>query len=273
MTDLYAVMGNPINHSKSPDIHTQFAKQAGIELLYTAMLVPKDNFNGAVTDFFNGSGKGLNITVPFKENAYSFADSLTDRAKTAQAVNTLKLQEDGSILGDNTDGAGLVRDLTVNNQVVLKGKRILIIGSGGAVRGVLQPILGESPAEVVICNRTHSKAQDLVAQFSSMGNINASEFDDIEGSFDVIVNGTSASLNGERPPIPESVIASNSSVYDMMYSKEPTAFLVWAKKLGAAKIIDGLGMLVEQAAVSFHLWRGVFPESTSVLAELKQQLK
>jgi shikimate dehydrogenase len=273
MTDLYAVMGNPINHSKSPVIHSQFAQQAGIKLIYSAMLVPKDNFNSAVIDFFKGNGKGLNITVPFKEKAYNFADTLTDRAKTAQAVNTLKLQEDGSILGDNTDGAGLVRDLIVNNQVELSGKRILVIGSGGAVRGVLQPILAETPAEVVICNRTHSKAQDLAAQFKCMGNIYASEFDAIKGSFDVIINGTSASLNGELPPVPESVIAAHTSVYDMMYAKQPTTFLVWANKLGAEKIIDGLGMLVEQAAVSFHLWRGVYPESKSVLEGLKLQLK
>lgn len=273
MTDLYAVMGNPINHSKSPAIHTQFAEQAGIKLIYSAMLVPKDSFDAAATDFFKGNGKGLNITVPFKENAYNFADTLTDRAKTARAVNTLKLQEDGSILGDNTDGAGLVRDLIVNNKVELSAKRILVIGSGGAVRGVLQPILAETPAEVVICNRTHTKAQDLAAQFSSMGNICAAEFDAINGSFDVIINGTSASLNGELPAIPESVIAHNTAVYDMMYAKQPTPFLVWANALGAEKIIDGLGMLVEQAAVSFELWRGVYPESISVLEGLKQQLK
>ena len=273
MTDLYAVMGNPIHHSKSPAIHTQFAEQAKMDLVYSAMLVPLDGFDGAVKEFFKGHGKGLNITVPFKENAFNLADSLTPRAKTAQAVNTLKLLEDGSILGDNTDGAGLVRDLTVNNDVALSGKRVLVIGAGGAVRGVLQPLLNESPEEVIICNRTFAKAEVLASEFSQLGNIIAKEFSELSGEFDVIINGTSASLNGELPPVPDSVISSHTSVYDMMYGKDPTAFLLWAQNLGAGKIVDGLGMLVEQAAVSFDLWRGVHPDSMSVLSHLKSQLK
>lgn len=273
VTDLYAVMGNPIHHSKSPAIHTQFAEQAKMDLVYSAMLVPIDGFDSAVKDFFKGSGKGLNITVPFKEEAYKLADSLSARAKTAQAVNTLKLLEDGTILGDNTDGAGLVRDLTVNNQVELSGKRILVIGAGGAVRGVLQPILNEKPEAVIVANRTYSKAEVLASEFSKLGNISACEFEALAGEFDVIINGTSASLNGELPPIPESCVGSATSVYDMMYSKELTAFLIWAQTLGAFKLIDGLGMLVEQAAVSFDLWRGVHPDSVSVLDNLKSQLK
>ena len=273
MTDLYAVMGNPINHSKSPAIHTQFAQQAKMDIVYSAMLVPIDSFESAVHDFFKGNGKGLNITVPFKEKAFKLADTLTDRAKTAQAVNTLKLLEDGTILGDNTDGAGLVRDLTVNNDVELTGKRILVIGAGGAVRGVLQPILNESPSEIVICNRTFEKAQILADSFSSLGRIEAIEFSELSGEFDVIINGTSASLNGELPPVPASIISTNTSVYDMMYGKEPTAFLQWAGEQGAVKLIDGLGMLVEQAAVSFDLWRGVHPDSKAVLNDMKEALK
>lgn len=273
MTDLYAVMGNPIHHSKSPAIHTQFAQQAKMDLVYSAMLVPIDGFTLAVQDFFKGNGKGLNVTVPFKEQAFALADKLTERAQTAQAVNTLKLLEDGSVLGDNTDGAGLVRDLSVNNQVQLEGKRVLLIGAGGAVRGVLQPLLNQNPEAVIIANRTYSKAETLAKEFSVLGNISACEFDALSGEFDVIINGTSASLNGELPPIPESCIGQSSSVYDMMYSKELTPFLSWAQTLGASKVIDGLGMLVEQAAVSFDLWRGVHPDSASVLAELKNQLK
>lgn len=273
MTDLYAVMGNPIHHSKSPAIHTQFAEQAKMDLVYSAILVPIDNFDSAVKEFFKGNGKGLNITVPFKEEAFKLADTLTPRAKTAQAVNTLKLLEDGSILGDNTDGAGLVRDLTVNNHVEIENKRVLVIGAGGAVRGVLQPLLKERPQAVVICNRTFAKADTLASEFSELGNISPCEFDALSGEFDVVINGTSASLNGQLPPVPESCIGSSTSVYDMMYSKEPTPFLAWAKTLGAHQLIDGLGMLVEQAAVSFDLWRGVHPDSVSVLETLKSQLK
>ena len=273
MTDAYAVMGNPIAHSKSPQIHGQFAKQAQQDLIYSAMLVPVDGFQKAVHDFFKGSGKGLNVTVPFKEQAYELADDLTDRAKTAQAVNTLKLQSNGRILGDNTDGAGLVRDITVNQKVALQGKRILLIGAGGAMRGILQPVLAQNPSEVVICNRTHAKALALAEAFSGLGLINAIEFDQLQGAFDVIINGTSASLKGELPPIPVTAIARHSVVCDMMYAKEPTAFLVWAKTLGAIKQIDGLGMLAEQAAVSFEIWRGTEVNTQTVLKDLRLQLQ
>jgi shikimate dehydrogenase len=272
MSDLYAVMGNPINHSKSPAIHTQFAEQAKQDLIYSAMLVPLDSFDSAVKDFFKGNGKGLNITVPFKEQAFQLADQLTPRAQTAQAVNTLKLMEDGSILGDNTDGAGLVSDLTVNNQVSLEGKRVLVVGAGGAVRGILQPFLEQSPTEIIIVNRTFEKAQALADSFQSMGNIQALTFDELSTPFDVIVNGTSASLSGDLPPLGSGVIDGDTVVYDMMYGKEPTPFMVWASDLGAKQAIDGLGMLVEQAAVSFELWREVKPNSKSVLKTLREQL-
>jgi len=272
VTDLYAVMGNPINHSKSPTIHSQFATQAKQDLVYSAMLVPTESFEAAVKDFFKGSGRGLNVTVPFKEEAFKLADKLTPRAQTAQAVNTLALQEDGSILGDNTDGAGLVRDLVMNQSVSLAGKTVLVIGAGGAVRGILQPFLEEVPEKIVIVNRTFEKAQVLADSFKEFGNIEAKRFEDLTEPFDVIINGTSASLSGELPPISESVIAEHTCVYDMMYGKELTPFLKWAQQVGAAKVMDGLGMLVEQAAVSFEIWRGVKPNSQQVLEELRTQL-
>jgi len=273
MTDLYAVMGNPIHHSKSPQIHEQFAEQCKQDLVYSAMLVPIDGFENAVKEFFKGKGKGLNITVPFKEEAYKMADSLTERAQTAQAVNTLMLQDDGSILGDNTDGAGLVGDLTLNNQVDLTGKRILVIGAGGAVRGILQPFLGQSPKSITIANRTFEKAQNLANSFSEFGPIRAAKFDDLDGPFDVIINGTSASLNGDLPPISSNVIGSKTVVYDMMYAKQLTNFLEWAKSQGAEKVLDGLGMLVGQAAVSFELWRNHRPDSSAVLEDMRKQLQ
>lgn len=273
MTDLYAVMGNPINHSKSPSIHAQFAEQAKQDLVYSAMLVPIEGFESAVKGFFKGCGKGLNITVPFKEQAFKIANALTPRAQTAQAVNTLILQEDGSILGDNTDGAGLVRDLVMNQGVEIAGKRILVVGAGGAVRGILQPFFEQAPEQIIIANRTFEKAEVLADNFQSYGNIEAQPFEALTGPFDIIINGTSASLAGELPPLPESVISADTCVYDMMYSKELTPFLAWAQNLGAKKIIDGLGMLVEQAAVSFELWRGVKPNSTQVLSELRQQIQ
>lgn len=273
MTDLYAVMGNPINHSKSPSIHAQFAEQSKQDLVYSAMLVPTEGFESAVKAFFKGSGKGLNITVPFKEQAFQLATTLTPRAQTAQAVNTLKLQEDGSILGDNTDGAGLVRDLVMNQHIEIAGKRILVIGAGGAVRGILQPFLEQDPSQLVIVNRTVEKAELLADSFKQFGNIEAKAFDELTASFDVIINGTSASLAGELPPLPDVVVANQTAVYDMMYSRELTPFLGWAQKLGAKKMIDGLGMLVEQAAVSFELWRGIKPDSIAVLTDLREQIQ
>ncbi|EAT13096.1 shikimate dehydrogenase [Bermanella marisrubri] len=277
MTDLYAVMGNPINHSKSPQIHSAFAEQTDQPLVYSAILVPTDGFPAAVKDFFKGkgSGKGLNVTVPFKEEAFQLADELTARAQKAQAVNTLILTSEGSILGDNTDGAGLVKDLTRNQSTPLTNKRVLVIGAGGAVRGILQPFLQEQPSELVIVNRTFGKAQQLADEFKDLGPIAAKEFTQLadEAPFDVIVNGTSASLNGDLPPVPGSIISEETVVYDMMYGKEPTAFLVWASEQGAKTLIDGLGMLVEQAAVSFELWRGVAPDSKTVLASLRRQLQ
>jgi len=270
--DRYGVFGNPIGHSKSPLIHRLFAEQTGQQLSYEALLAPLDGFTAFARDFF-ASGRGGNVTVPFKEQAYQLADSLTPRAQRAGAVNTLSRQADGGLLGDNTDGAGLVRDLTVNAGVSLQGKRILLLGAGGAARGVVAPILAEHPQSLVIANRTVEKAEQLAKLFADLGPVVAAGFDWLEAPVDLIINATSASLAGELPPISPSLIQPGHTVcYDMMYGKGLTAFNQWASEHGAARTLDGLGMLVEQAAEAFFLWRGVRPDSASVLAELRQQL-
>jgi len=270
--DRYGVFGNPIGHSKSPLIHRLFAEQTGQQLSYEALLAPLEDFDGYARAFF-AEGRGANVTVPFKEQAFALADSLTERARRAGAVNTLKKLEDGSLLGDNTDGAGLVRDLTVNAGIALRGKRILLLGAGGAVRGILEPFLAEQPQSLVIANRTVDKAEQLARQFADLGPVVASGFDWIDAPVDLIVNGTSASLAGELPPISASLIQpGHTCCYDMMYGAGPTAFNRWAAEQGAARTLDGLGMLVEQAVEAFHLWRGVRPDSAPVLAELRRQL-
>ncbi|ROL82356.1 shikimate dehydrogenase [Pseudomonas protegens] len=270
--DQYVVFGNPIGHSKSPLIHRLFAQQTGQQLEYNTLLAPLDDFAGAARGFF-AQGRGANVTVPFKEDAYRLCDSLTERAQRAGAVNTLSKQADGTLLGDNTDGAGLVRDLTVNAGVSLKGKRILLLGAGGAVRGALEPLLAQRPASVVIANRTVEKAELLAELFADLGPVSASGFDWLEESVDLIINATSASLSGDLPPIASSLIEPGKTVcYDMMYAKEPTPFCRWASEHGAALVLDGLGMLAEQAAEAFYLWRGVRPDSAPVLAELRRQL-
>jgi len=271
MTDLYAVVGNPIAHSKSPDIQNAFAEQTGEDLFYKTLLAPLDDFEGEVQRFIEHGGSGLNVTVPFKENAYRMADTLSARAQRAQAVNTLKKMDDGTLLADNTDGAGLVRDLIINHSVSLEGKRILLLGAGGAVRGVLQPLLEQNPAGVVIANRTISKAVALADDFSDLGRISGCGFAEIEGSFDLIINGTSASLAGELPPVPISVLHQNTITYDMMYGSQKTVFNQWAEDHGAQHTIDGLGMLVEQAAEAFYLWRGVRPQTARVMQAIRNE--
>lgn len=272
MSDLYAVMGNPINHSKSPQIHSAFAEQTEQDLIYSAILVPLEKFKEEADNFFR-TGMGLNVTVPFKEDAWQYADTYSSRALRAGAVNTLIKKEDGTIHADNTDGIGMVRDITFNNGCAIKGKRVLVLGAGGAVRGILEPVLEEKPAEVVIANRTVSKAQSLAEDFSDIGKISGCGFDQVEGEFDLIINGTSASLSGDLPPIPESVIHAHTTCYDMMYSAEPTVFNQWAAGLNAGATLDGLGMLVEQAAESFKAWRGVRPESATVIQSMREALQ
>ncbi|WP_350615037.1 shikimate dehydrogenase [Pseudomonas sp. HY7a-MNA-CIBAN-0227] len=270
--DRYVVFGNPIGHSKSPLIHRLFAQQTGEQLDYTTLLAPLDDFTGSAKAFFL-EGRGANVTVPFKEQAYRLANTLTERAQRAGAVNTLSKLADDSLLGDNTDGAGLVRDLTVNAGFSLQGKRILLLGAGGAVRGALEPLLAQQPASLIIANRTVEKAELLAELFDDLGPVSASGFDWLRESVDLIINATSASLSGDVPPIASSLIDPGKTFcYDMMYAKEPTAFCRWASENGAAVAMDGLGMLVEQAAEAFLLWRGVRPDSAPVLAELRRQL-
>ncbi len=272
MSDRYAVVGNPIAHSKSPDIHAQFAIQTQQDLIYDKKLIALDDFEKDVTAFFAEGGKGLNVTVPFKENAYRFAERLTARAQLAGAVNTLAKQSDGSILGDTTDGLGLVNDLK-NNGFGLYQKRILIVGAGGAVRGVLEPLLAEKPAYIVIANRTQAKAQELAELFKNHGTLQARRFTELNKlQFDTIINGTSASLNGELPPIPGSVFASgpDTGAYDMMYGKGLTPFLLWAQANNVQLVCDGLGMLVGQAAEAFKLWRGIMPDVAPVIERLRK---
>lgn len=270
--DRYGVFGNPIGHSKSPLIHRLFAEQTDQALSYEPLLAPLDDFIGFARAFF-AEGRGGNVTVPFKEEAYRLADELSERARRAGAVNTLKKLDDGRLLGDNTDGAGLVRDLTVNAGLNLANARILLLGAGGAVRGVLEPLLACQPRALVIANRTVAKAEQLAQEFAELGPVAASGFDWLSEPVDLIINGTSASLAGELPPLDPSLIQPGHTVcYDMMYAKEPTAFNRWASEHGAARCIDGLGMLVEQAAEAFYLWRGVRPNSEPVLAELRRQL-
>ena len=273
--DQYAVFGNPIAHSKSPWIHSQFAQQTAQNLSYRAILAPMDGFLDSLRDFQHAGGRGANVTVPFKEQAFALADQLSNRAQVAGAVNTLKFV-DGKIMADNTDGYGLLRDIVVNAKEVLQSKRVLLMGAGGAARGVLLPLLEQAPCELVIANRTLSKAEDLVALATPFAGasttLSAATWSDLQGSFDVIINATSASLNGAMPELPESVITAHSFVYDMMYGLEPTLFLKQAAQLGA-RTRDGLGMLVEQAAEAFYFWRGVRPETQQVLVNLRTSLR
>jgi shikimate dehydrogenase len=272
MTDHYAVFGNPILHSRSPHIHRQFAEQTGQDMSYTKQLVAEDEFEKAATEFFQKGGKGLNITVPFKLDAYSFAGRLTPRARRAGAVNTLAVQGDGVILGDNTDGIGMIHDMH-NLGWDLRGKRVLILGAGGAVRGILQPLLEQEPTQVIIANRTFHKAEQLAKGFHDAGAVQAATYEQLAGQqVDVIINGTSASLHDQLIPLPDNLLAEGACCYDMMYGTKPTAFLRWASEHGAAHTADGLGMLIGQAAESFYLWRQIRPEVVPVINAIRRQL-
>lgn len=270
--DRYAVFGHPIKHSKSPRIHRLFAEQTGQALEYTAQDVPAEQFSDVAEKFFNEGGKGLNCTVPLKELAWSYADNKTERAQLSKAVNTLALQTDGSILGDNTDGIGLVTDLITNHAIILSGIRILILGAGGASRGIIVPILEQSPQTLVIANRTVDKAVKLAAEFHGRGSISGCGFDTLKNrQFDLILNATSASLSDQLPPLPADLLATDGVCYDLAYGNEPTAFVRWGLENHAAKSLDGLGMLVEQAAEAFFIWRGVRPKTRSVIELLNSE--
>ena len=267
--DQYAVMGNPIAHSQSPRIHALFATQTGQRLEYRAIPVAPGGFAAAARAFRDAGGKGLNVTVPFKQDAWVFDDLLSARAERAGAVNTLSF-EPGGVRGDNTDGPGLVRDLKINHGCPLAGRRILLLGAGGAARGVLQPLLAERPAQLVIANRTASRAAELALRFGDLGPVTGCGFADLAGrSFDLVVNATAAGLSDAVPPLPDGVLAADGWCYDLMYGCEPTTFVHWGWERGAVQSLDGLGMLVEQAAEAFHLWRGVWPETGPVIAALR----
>lgn len=270
-TDKYAVFGNPISQSRSPFIHNQYAQQTKQSLEYTAIEAPVDDFAASATSFFAQGGKGANVTAPFKEQAFAICLQVSERAQKAGAVNTLIKTENGEIHGDNTDGQGLVADL-LNNSVVLENANILLIGAGGASRGVILPLLAQKPRHLVIANRTLAKAETLATEFNHPS-FTASTFEDLnQQNFDVIINATSAGLSGKLPDIPNTCLSKNTVCYDMVYSRETTAFNAWAEQQGVAKTIDGLGMLVEQAAESFRIWREVMPQTQPVLEQLREQL-
>lgn len=272
MPDIYCVFGNPIAHSRSPAIHAAFAASTGEDLLYTARLAPVDGFAAAVAAFVAEGGRGANVTVPFKEEAFRLCDELTPRAARAGAVNTLSFVA-GRILGDNTDGAGLVADIAGNLGFALSGRRILLLGAGGAARGVIEPLLAGAPATLSIANRSADKAEALAAAFSDIAAVDAGNFAKMAGkSFDLVINATSASLSGDSLPLPPGIFAPGALAYDMMYGKGETPFLKLAREQGAARCADGLGMLVGQAAEAFAVWRGVRPATGPVLAMLRAAL-
>lgn len=270
--DVYIVVGNPIAQSRSPFIHTLFARQTMQPMHYQSLLIPEGEFKPYIEAFFQSGGRGCNVTAPFKQDAYAFADRLTERAELSGAVNTLKRLDDGGILGDNTDGAGLVQDL-LNYQVVLEGAKILILGAGGATRGVLKPLLEQKPAQITISNRTFEKAQLLADTFTEFGPVEALAMSEVKAGYDVIINATSAGLTAQLPQIDESIFSSDTVVYDMVYGAGTTRFNQWAKSNGVIQAFDGLGMLVGQAAESFMLWRGIRPGARQVLRELRKNIQ
>lgn len=269
-TDQYAVFGHPIGHSQSPRIHARFAEQTRQDLVYTAQDVTAEEFPSALAQFAANGGKGLSCTVPLKELAWLAASRTSARAQRAKAVNTLAIGADGECFGDNTDGIGLVRDLTQNLGIPLAGRHILLLGAGGASRGILAPLLESQPKRLVIANRTVAKATQLAEEFADLGEVSATGFDELPGqSFDVILNATAASLSGALPPLPDGLLRPGGACYDLAYGKQPTVFVRWGEGQGASLSVDGLGMLVEQAADAFLLWRGVRPQTRPVIEWLR----
>jgi shikimate dehydrogenase len=267
--DQYAVVGHPVAHSLSPFIHSLFARQTGQSLTYRLMDVEPEQFDTRVRDFFAGGGCGVNITLPHKTRALTLASELTERARLAGAVNTLAARRDGTLLGDNTDGAGLVQDLTVNLGTPVAQRSVLLIGAGGAARGVIAPLLALKPQRIVIANRTAERAVALAAVFAGLGEVQGCGFAELDGeAFDLVVNATSASLTGALPEVPTTVFRADTFCYDMAYGRSDTPFVGWARELGCRRAVPGWGMLVEQAAESFRLWRGVRPLTAPVLTAL-----
>ncbi len=269
--DQYAVFGNPVSHSKSPLIHQAFARATQQQLTYGAIEAPIEGFAQAVNAFHSAGGCGCNVTVPFKVDAYELADSLDDDAASSGAVNTLKWSKSGQLLGFNTDGKGLLRDLQDNLNIELAGQKILIVGAGGAAAGVILPLLGSGPRELSVVNRTPDRAQRLVENFlpQASGRLSAATLDNPGGDYDLVINATSASLSGQTPNLPAGLFAANGQAYDLAYADQPTAFLRWAITQGVNHLSDGLGMLVEQAAEAFFIWRGVRPVTAEVIRTLR----
>ena len=267
--DRYGVMGYPVSHSRSPVIHRLFALQTGQNIQYELLQVKPANLETAIRQFERTGGKGLNITVPHKSEVAKLVDQMSERASTAGAVNTLVFQDD-EIFGDNTDGVGFLRDLKSNLGFRLKDSNILILGAGGATRGIISPLLDEEPASLMVANRTIGKAKALADHFASQGPISACRFQDVGKLplYDLVINATSAGLKGETPPYPENAIGEHAICYDLSYGLSPTPFARWATEHGAKRSVMGWGMLVEQAAESFHLWRGVRPDTAAVLKQI-----
>ena len=264
--DRYAVIGNPIEHSKSPDIHLLFADQTGERLHYEKILADEDKFSKMVSKFFTDGGKGLNVTVPFKNDACAFVNELTEYAKNAGAVNTIYKNDKGKFIGANTDGVGLLRDLKKTLRVPIINTKILIVGAGGATQGIVEPLLNEQPAELIIANRTVNKAEAIAKQFKDFGRnksrVDSCALDDIpKHPFDLVLHATSAGLQGGNVALPTEIIGSNTCCYDLLYSDQDTPFMAWAKHNKAGKVVDGFGMLLEQAAEAFYIWRGMRPDT------------
>jgi len=269
LPDRYAVFGHPVSHSKSPAIHRMFADQFGLAIDYRAIDVEPGTFDEVVRRFRDEGGKGCNVTVPYKQEAWQLASERSGRAELAGAVNTLKFDGE-KILGDNTDGIGLLRDITINLDQPLFDKHLLVLGAGGAVRGIIGSLLEQAPRSLTLANRTVSKAEELAKIFSTIGPVTPCGFEQLAGRrFDVVINGTAASLGGELPPLPDELFNDNALAYDLMYAKQPTVFMEWAANHGAARVADGLGMLVEQAAESFGIWWGKHPQTAEVIEALR----
>lgn len=273
MTDRYGVIGHPISHSKSPVIHAQFARQTGQDLTYEAIDIAPADLTASLDKLTHEGFKGLNVTVPHKNAVVELMDELSERARLATAVNTITVQDDKRLIGDNTDGIGLVRDLTHNLRFEVEDADILILGAGGAARGIVPSLFEAGPRGILIANRTVERALELVDDYgdcgANLGRIGACRFDELGGRvFDLIINATSAGLAGEVPPFPASIVSPDVTCYDLSYAMKPTPFLAWALEAGATRAHQGWGMLVEQAAASFRVWRGVRPDTQAVLANL-----
>ena len=264
----FAVIGDPIEHSLSPRIHTLFATQAGIDLEYRKLRVHATELQSNIETFFANAGIGLNVTVPHKQTAFKLCKTLTPRAQLAGAVNTLYLEE-GKLTGDNTDGVGLVRDISNNLRITCQNSKLLVIGAGGASRGILEPLLALSPDSIDIVNRTHLKAVELASLFQHLGKVRALSFSELSVEYDVVINASSSSLQDELPAIPEHCLTKSELAYDLMYASTATPFMTFAAQAGARQQSDGLGMLVEQAAVAFSIWHGYKPETQTVIADLR----